>query len=156
MLRPISVSYAVLIADFQLTCLRSVWQHSQRLDYYKGNFTQFYATKTERQLQQRREYDQQMEYRAHLQSFIDRFRYNAARAALAQSKIKILEKLPVLEPPEEEGSMIFKFAEAEKLSPPLLQLSEASFGYTSERLILRGVDVDVSNGSRIGIIGPNG
>ncbi|KAL7008940.1 hypothetical protein EMMF5_001687 [Cystobasidiomycetes sp. EMM_F5] len=74
----------------------------------------------------------------------------------AQSKIKILEKLPVLEAPEEEDSMQFKFAEADKLSPPLLQLNEASFGYEPTKLILGGVNVDVGIDSRIGIIGPNG
>lgn len=133
-----------------------VWQHSQRLDYFKGNFTQFYATKSERNLAQKREYETQMQYRAHLQAFIDRWRYNANRAPQAQSKIKILEKLPVIEPPEEDESMHFKFAEAEKLSPPLLQLDEAAFGYTPDRLILKGVSIDVDADSRHGIIGPNG
>lgn len=49
-----------------------------------------------------------MEYRAHLQAFIDRWRYNANRAAQAQSKIKILEKLPELEMPEESETERFK------------------------------------------------
>lgn len=84
------------------------------------------------------------------------FRYNANRAPQAQSKIKVLEKLPVLEPPEEEESMRFKFAEADRLSPPLLQLDEASFGYSPEKLILKGVSIDVDTDSRHGIIGPNG
>lgn len=57
------------------------------------NFTQFYSTKTERDRNLRKEYETQMEYRKHLQAFIDRWRYNANRAAQAQSKIKILEKV---------------------------------------------------------------
>ena len=57
------------------------------------NFTQFYSTKSERDRNLRKEYDTQMEYRKHLQAFIDRWRYNANRAAQAQSKIKILEKV---------------------------------------------------------------
>lgn len=97
-----------------------------------------------------------MQYRAHLQAFIDRWRYNANRAAQAQSKIKILEKLPELEAPEEEDSMKFKFAEADKLSPPMLQLSNVTFGYSAERTVLRDIDVSVDSDSRIGIIGPNG
>jgi len=74
-----------------------VHQHSARLDYYKGsaastqscllqyseiyhrNFTQFYSTKSERDLNLRKEYDNQMDYRKHLQAFIDRWRYNANR-----------------------------------------------------------------------------
>lgn len=53
-----------------------------------------------------------MEYRAHLQAFIDRWRYNANRAAQAQSKIKILEKLPELEMPEAAETEKFKYVVA--------------------------------------------
>lgn len=97
-----------------------------------------------------------MEYRKHLQAFIDRWRYNANRAAQAQSRIKILEKLPELEPPEAEESEAFRFPETEKISPPVLQLNEASFGYTPEKLLLKGVDIDVDLDSRIAIVGANG
>lgn len=83
-------------------------QHSERLDYYKGNFAQFYANKEERRKNHQREYESQMQYRQHLQDFIDRWRYNAKRAPQAQSKIKILEKLPVLDPPEIEFIVTFK------------------------------------------------
>ncbi|KAL0581212.1 hypothetical protein V5O48_000800 [Marasmius crinis-equi] len=133
-----------------------VHQHSGRLDYYKGNFTQFYATKSERDKNLRKEYDTQMEYRKHLQAFIDRWRYNANRAAQAQSKIKILEKLPELHPPEEEDTENFKFPETEKISPPLLQMSEVTFGYTPEKVILKDVNIDVGLDSRIAIVGANG
>lgn len=62
---------------------------------YVSNFSQFYSTKSERERNLRREYEAQLEYRKHLQAFIDRWRYNANRAAQAQSKIKILEKVRV-------------------------------------------------------------
>lgn len=65
------------------------------INEYVSNFTQFYSTKSERERNLRREYDAQIEYRKHLQAFIDRWRYNANRAAQAQSKIKILEKVGV-------------------------------------------------------------
>lgn len=133
-----------------------VHQHSQRLDYYKGNFSQFYATKTERAKNQKKEYEAQLAYRQHLQAYIDRWRYNANRAPQAQSRIKILEKLPELEPPEEEDSESFKFPDPEKISPPLLQLNEVTFGYSPEKIILKDVNIDVGLDSRIAVIGPNG
>jgi ATPase subunit of ABC transporter with duplicated ATPase domains len=130
--------------------------HSQRLDYYKGNFAQFYATKEERAKNQRKEYEAQQVYRAGLQAYIDRWRYNANRAPQAQSRIKILEKLPVLEPPTEEQGIKFTFQEADKLSPPVLQLEDASFSYTEGgKTILSGVDLDIGLESRLGLIGPN-
>lgn len=152
-----------------------IHQHSGRLDYYKGfvryvhipfhltyvlcsNFTQFYSTKSERDRNLRKEYETQMEYRKHLQAFIDRWRYNANRAAQAQSKIKILEKLPELHPPDVEEKETFKFPDAEKISPPVLQLSGVDFGYGEDRskLVSKGIDIDVGMDSRIAVVGPNG
>ncbi|KXN89811.1 hypothetical protein AN958_04815 [Leucoagaricus sp. SymC.cos] len=133
-----------------------IHQHSGRLDYYKGNFTQFYSTKSERDRNMRKEYETQMEYRKHLQAFIDRWRYNANRAAQAQMKIKILEKLPDLQPPEQEETENFKFPETEKISPPLLQMNEVTFGYSPDKLILKDVNFDIGLDSRIAIVGANG
>ncbi|KAK4984289.1 ATP-binding cassette, regulator of translational elongation [Elasticomyces elasticus] len=134
-----------------------IHQHSERLDYYKGaNFESFYATKEERRKTAKREYEKQMGERAHLQSFIDKFRYNAAKSSEAQSRIKKLEKMPVLEAPESEYIVHFKFPEVEKLSPPIIQMSGVSFGYSKDKILLKNVDLDVQLDSRIGIVGPNG
>jgi ATP-binding cassette subfamily F protein 3 len=123
---------------------------------------------------QKKEYEAQLQYRQHLQAYIDRWRYNANRgethhwsdatspmltfpsAPQAQSRIKILEKLPELEPPEEDDSESFKFPDPEKISPPLLQLDEVTFGYSPEKIILKGVNINVDLDSRIAVIGPNG
>lgn len=63
------------------------------LRLFRGNYENFLNTRGERQKNQQREYDSQMQFRAHVQEFIDKFRYNAKRASLVQSKIKMLEKL---------------------------------------------------------------
>jgi ATP-binding cassette subfamily F protein 3 len=134
-----------------------IHQHSQRLDYYRGaNFDAFYATREERKKTAKREYENQMAVRAHLQAFIDKFRYNAAKSSEAQSRIKKLEKMPILEPPEAEYSVKFKFPEVEKLSPPIVQMTDVTFGYTKDNILLKNVDLDVQLDSRIGIVGPNG
>ncbi|KAI6022573.1 P-loop containing nucleoside triphosphate hydrolase protein [Pisolithus marmoratus] len=144
----------LLVVDAVATDI--VHQHSGRLHYYKGNFTQFYSTKSERDRNLRKEYENQMEYRKNLQAFVDRWRYNANRAAQAQMRLKILEKLPDLQPPEEEETEKFRFPETEKISPPLLQLSEVTFGYSPDKLILKNVNFDVGLDSRIAIVGANG
>ncbi|KAK5722473.1 ATP-binding cassette, regulator of translational elongation [Elasticomyces elasticus] len=134
-----------------------IHQHSERLDYYKGaNFDAFYASKEERRKTAKREYDNQMAVRAHLQAFIDKFRYNAAKSSEAQSRIKKLEKMPHLDAPEAEYSVHFKFPDVEKLSPPIIQMDNVSFGYTPDKPLLKNVDLSVQLDSRIGIVGPNG
>ncbi|KAL7664960.1 ABC transporter domain-containing protein [[Candida] zeylanoides] len=134
-----------------------IHQHSERLDYYRGsNFDSFYATREERIKNQRREYENQMAYRKHLQVFIDKYRYNAAKSSEAQSRIKKLEKLPLLEAPEDDKVVTFKFPDPDKLSPPILQMQGVSFGYTPDKIILKDVDMDIQMDSRMAFCGGNG
>lgn len=65
-------------------------------------------------------------------------------------------QLPELQPPEVEETETFKFPETEKISPPVLQLNEASFGYTPDKILLKDINIDVGLDSRIAVVGPNG
>ena len=124
--------------------------HSQRIDTYRGNYTEYYNTMTEKLKAQAREYENQMEYRKHVQEFIDKFRYNAKRAPMVQSRIKMLEKLPVLEPVIIEAGVTLKFPEVEKMSGTILMLSEVSFSYPgTDRVIFSNVDLSATMESRI-------
>lgn len=134
-----------------------IHQHSERLDYYRGsNFDSFHSTREERIKNQRREYENQMAYRKHLQEFIDKFRYNAAKSSEAQSRIKKLEKLPMLEPPEDDKIVTFKFPDPDGISPPILQFQNVTFGYSPDNILLKNVDLDVRMDSRIAFCGGNG
>ncbi|KAJ2471923.1 ATP-binding cassette, regulator of translational elongation [Coemansia sp. RSA 2322] len=133
-----------------------VHQHSEQLDQYRGNFQSFWSTREERRKNQMREYESQMQYRAHLQEFIDRWRYNANRAAQAQMKIKILEKLPELEKPEDDKVVTFSFPDPESISPPVLYMVDLAFSYSEERKILESVNIDMQMDARVAIVGPNG
>lgn len=64
--------------------------------------------------------------------------------------------MPVLTAPESDYVVHFKFPEVEKLSPPIVQMTEVTFGYSKDNLLLKNVDLDVQLDSRIGIVGPNG
>ncbi|KAG4078968.1 hypothetical protein HA402_010920 [Bradysia odoriphaga] len=130
--------------------------HSQRIEVYKGNYEQFDKTRTEKHKAQRREYEAQMAHRQHVQEFIDRFRYNANRAASVQSKIKMLEKLPELKPVEKEVEVVLKFPEVEPLNPPVLTLNEVSFMYNKDKVIFNSINLNANLESRICIVGENG
>ncbi|XP_021913880.1 ATP-binding cassette sub-family F member 3 isoform X2 [Zootermopsis nevadensis] len=130
--------------------------HSQRIDAYRGNYENFEKTKTEKLRNQQREFEAQQQHRAHVQEFIDRFRYNANRASSVQSKIKMLEKLPELKAIEKDVEVILKFPEAEALSPPILQINEVSFCYSPNKVIFSNVNLGATLESRICIVGDNG
>ncbi|XP_075160357.1 ATP-binding cassette sub-family F member 3 [Haematobia irritans] len=132
--------------------------HSQQLEAYKGNYEQFEKTKNEKLKAQRREYEAQMAHRNHVQEFIDRFRYNANRAASVQSKIKMLEKLPELKPVEKEIEVKLKFPDVEPLNPPVLAISDIEFRYNpNDPLpVFKNVNLSATSDSRICIVGENG
>ncbi|XP_015379543.1 PREDICTED: ATP-binding cassette sub-family F member 3 [Diuraphis noxia] len=130
--------------------------HSQRIDTYRGNYEMFDKTKNEKLKNQTREIEAQMAHRAHVQEFIDRFRYNANRASSVQSKIKMLEKLPELKPIEKEVEVVLRFPETEGLSPPILQLDDISFAYPGCNNVLQNVNLGATLESRICIVGDNG
>ncbi|XP_061733794.1 ATP-binding cassette sub-family F member 3 [Nerophis ophidion] len=131
--------------------------HSQRLDCYRGDYENFVKTKEDRLKNQHREYEAQLQYRQHIQVFIDRFRYNANRAAQVQSKLKLLEKLPELKPIDKEAEVALRFPDNfEKLSPPILQLDEVEFYYTPDQRLFSGLNLSADLESRICIVGQNG
>uniref|UniRef100_A0A3Q2DX56 ATP-binding cassette, sub-family F (GCN20), member 3 n=1 Tax=Cyprinodon variegatus TaxID=28743 RepID=A0A3Q2DX56_CYPVA len=131
--------------------------HSQRLDSYRGDYENFLKTKEDRLKNQQREYEAQLQYRQHIQVFIDRFRYNANRAAQVQSKIKLLEKLPELKPIQKESEATLRFPDNfEKLSPPILQLDEVEFYYSRDQPLFSGLNLSADLDSRICIVGENG
>ena len=110
-------------------------------------------TMTEKLKAQQREYEAQMEHRKHVQEFIDKFRFNAKRASLVQSRIKQLEKLPVLQPVEKETEVVLKFPEVEKLAGSILTLSEVTFSYPEQKsTVFQNVDLSATMESRICIV----
>ncbi|VDO13731.1 unnamed protein product [Rodentolepis nana] len=130
---------------------------SQRLDAYKGDYDDFLKARDERLLNEEREYNAQMAERAHIQKFIDTFRANASRASLVQSRIKMLERMPKLTPPEKPVKVAFKLPDCEELThQPLVQLDEVSFRYNPDTPLLEDIDLSVVYNSRICIVGENG
>lgn len=91
-----------------------------------------------------------------MQEFIDRFRCNANRAALVQSRIKAIGKLEHVEEIIEDPTCVFIFPTPEKLRPPLLKIEDGLFGYSKQKVILRGINFAMDCDSRIAIVGANG
>lgn len=130
-----------------------------RIETYKGNYENFVRQRRERIASAKKEYENQLASREHLQSFIDRFRYNAKRASLAQSKIKMLAKMPVLVPPKQDPVIRFSFSSTPSQGV-LVEFAGVGFSYgdgsAGSREILRGVDMRIGSGSRIVVVGANG
>ena len=128
---------------------------NQELILYTGNYSTFERTRSERLAQQQQAYEKQLETRAHLQKYIDRFKAQATKAKQAQSRIKQLERMQELSAAHVDTPFTFSFREPSKMSSPLLELEHADIGY-GEKLIVTNVSLQITPTSRIGLLGMNG
>jgi ATP-binding cassette subfamily F protein 3 len=120
-----------------------------------GGFDEFVRIRTERAMQQARAAERVAAERAHIQSFIDRFRYKASKARQAQARIKALERLPPIESVIEDAPTRFNFPEPQRIAPPILTLDRVDIGYGSTK-ILHNVSLIVDMDDRIALLGANG
>ncbi len=94
--------------------------------------------------------------RAHAEAFINRFRAQASKAKMVQSRIKMLEKLPKLDELAEIESLDFEFRYAAFAAKTLLEARNVSFGYTPDNVLFRHINLTVNARDRFGVIGNNG
>lgn len=122
---------------------------------YTGNYSSFEKMRAEKLAQQQNSFEKQQREIAHIQSYINRFRAQATKAKQAQSRIKSLERMEIIAQAHVDSPFHFSFSTPEKLPTPMIKLDEADIGY-GESPILKGVDLFIAPGSRIGLLGPNG
>ncbi|KPA89619.1 ATPase component of ABC transporters with duplicated ATPase domain [Pseudomonas asplenii] len=127
----------------------------RKLVLYRGGYTAFERARAERLAQQQQAYEKQQAQRAHMESYIARFKAQATKARQAQSRIKALERMEELSAAHVDSPFDFTFRESHKISSPLLDLSDARLGY-GEKTILEKVKLQLTPGARIGLLGPNG
>ena len=127
----------------------------RQLTYWSGTYDQFARGRAERRAVLTAEAKKQAARRAHLQSFVDRFKAKASKARQAQSRVKMLEKMDTIRVPEDAARTVFGFAEPEQLSPPILRLDDVAVGY-GERTVLSRLDLRIDQDDRIALLGRNG
>ena len=127
----------------------------QKLTLYAGGYDDFIKTRTAQRALQSAEAKKQEARRAHLQSFVDRFRAKASKAKQAQARLKMLERMEPIRAPEDAARTVFTFPEPETLSPPILRLDGASVGYEG-RAVLSQLDLRIDQDDRIALLGRNG
>jgi ATP-binding cassette subfamily F protein 3 len=127
----------------------------EKLSLTPGGYTEFLRIRTEQAMQLSRAAERIAAQRAHMQSFVDRFRAKATKARQAQARLKALEKLPVIDTVIEAAPTRFAFPEPSKLAPPILTLERVSVGYDGVP-ILKGLSLSVDMDDRIALLGANG
>ncbi|WP_334106312.1 ATP-binding cassette domain-containing protein [Methylobacillus sp.] len=127
----------------------------QKLTLYKGGYSDFERQRAERLAQQQASYERQQREVAHLQKYIDRFRAQATKARQAQSRIKMLERMELINAAHVDSPFSFSFREPLAAPDPLLVLDEADAGYQSTPILQR-IMLTLRPGERVGLLGRNG
>jgi ATP-binding cassette subfamily F protein 3 len=127
----------------------------QKLRRYSGNYSSFEAQRAQGLVLAQSQIEKQQRERAHLQSFIDRFRAKATKARQAQSRMKMLEKMEELAPLHVAAPFSFDFREPLRAPNPLLVLEHVDAGY-GDKVVLRDLSLSLQAEQRIGLLGVNG
>ena len=127
----------------------------KKLQLYGGGYDTFAKTRAARLAAAESEAKKQETRRAHLQSYVDRFRYKADKARQAQSRLKAIARLEPITRPQEAALRRFSFPTPEELSPPILRIENGIAGY-GETTVLSRLDLRIDQDDRIALLGQNG
>ena len=128
---------------------------NKQLTFYQGNYDTFAKTRASKRAVQAAAAKKQTAQREHLQKFVDRFKAKASKAKQAQSRVKALERMELITPPEEVAKRVFSFPQPEELSPPIVAIEDAAVGYGGPD-ILSKLELRIDQDDRIALLGKNG
>ena len=122
---------------------------------YGGNYDAFEQTRALQRENEQKQAEKTEEARKHLQEFVDRFRYKASKAKQAQSRVKMLEKLPPKTVFVNEAEMHFAFPSPNELPSPLVKIEDGAVGYDGTPVLSR-LNLRIDADDRIALLGANG
>jgi ATP-binding cassette, subfamily F, member 3 len=149
----ILVSHDRFFLDSTVTRITEIGMRT--LTDYVGNYSAYVAerdARMERLRQMKKDQDEEIE---RMQAFINRFRYQATKAAQVQSRIKMLDKIVPIEIPPERKRVRFHFPSCQKSGRMVLELKHVRKAYGKTQ-VFRDVSLHIERGDRIALIGPNG
>jgi len=129
---------------------------NQKLTSYTGTYDEFERRRAEKLLNQQALHEKQMKQKAHMQAFVDRFGATASKARQAQSRLKAIAKMDIVDAVMAERVTAFIFPKPEELRSPLITLDSVDAGYESDKPILKNLNLRIDMDDRIALLGANG
>jgi ATP-binding cassette subfamily F protein 2 len=142
-------------------CTNMIDMRGKQLLYYGGNYDTYIKTRTEQETNQMKAYEKQQDEIKHIKKFIASAGTYANLVRQAKSRQKILDKMEAdgfIQPVHQDRVFTFRFADVEKLPPPVLSLDDVTFSYSGNREdnLYENLDFGVDMDSRTALVGPNG
>ncbi len=152
---------AILIISHDLAlldalCTRTIAFHHGRAEEYAGNYSYYLEESVHRKEIHRRRYEAQQKEIAETKRFIDRFRAQATKASQVQSRIKQLDKLELIPPPEQDDAVMnFRFPQPPASGHLVAKLDQVTHVY-GPLTVFSGLDFEINRGEKFAVVGPNG
>ena len=138
-------------------CRRTLEITLGHLEDYKCNYDTYVERRKERIAHQQKVYENQQKEISDIEAFIERFRYKATKAKQVQSRVKLLEKMEVVQVDELDTSHIhFLFPPAPKCNRVVFEADNLCFSYEPGKPILQNLDMVVENKEKVAFVGKNG
>ena len=147
------ISHDTAFLDRVVTHIWDLRHH--KIEEYRGNYTSFQKIRAERDAQQEAAAGRQAKEVARVQTFVDRFRYQANKASQVQSRIKQLDKVKMIEVKRDPKRVKFKFPIPPASGRQVLELQGASKRY-GEKVVYEKVECSIERGQRVALVGENG
>ncbi len=143
--------------DFLNQLVRDIVEISRgRLHRFRGNYDSYLTEKAAREEQHAAAYSNQQREIERLQDFVDRFRAKASKASQAQSKLKQIERMDLIEAPlDAESTVKFRFPQPARSGHRVITLKDVDHSY-GELAVYRGLNFEAERMQRVVLVGPNG
>ena len=129
---------------------------NKKLVGYTGNYDWFERRRAEKMMNQNALHQKQMAQKAHMMQFVERFKAKASKARQAQSRLKMIEKMDIVDAVIADRVAAFTFPQPTELRSPMITLENVEVGYEKHKPILKKLNLRIDADDRIALLGANG
>jgi ATP-binding cassette subfamily F protein 3 len=153
--------HTFIIISHDRETLNKVVTHIAHLDQlkltlYTGNYDQFENAHAQKRLGHQALFDKQQAHKKKMMEFVDRFGAKASKAKQAQSRLRAIERMDMVDALIAERSTSFKFPQPEQISSPIITMDDVDVGYEAGKPILRKINIGLAGDDRVALLGANG
>ncbi|EHL30379.1 ABC-F family ATP-binding cassette domain-containing protein [Legionella drancourtii] len=128
----------------------------QNLTLYSGDYSCFEKTHAQQLALQQAMHEKQQAKISHMMTFVNRFKAKATKAKQAQGRLKAIERMEIIAAAQADSPFSFDFFPCPRAGNPLIQCSQVDAGYPGQEPTLKKINLSLSPGDRIALLGPNG
>ncbi len=153
--------HTFIIISHDRETLNKVVTHIAHLDQlkltlYTGNYDQYETRYAQKQMSHQALFEKQQAHKKRMMEFVNRFGAKASKAKQAQSRLKSIEKMDMVDALITERSTAFKFPQPEEVGSPIITLDNVDVGYSAGNPILKNINFSIAVDDRIALLGANG